>query len=175
MSRRAPRTTFRRPSASAAPVNTAPPSISGTAEYDATLTAQPGTWTPAPASYAYRWLRDGAPIPDAVEATYVAGLDDLGHRVGLGRSAFSARFTRLVGQSMYRYLIVRRMEEAAFLLESSDEGIARIATRVGYETVAAFSKVFLRHHGLSPGRYRAVRRSDGDRKQEDVLEAEVAN
>jgi hypothetical protein len=30
------------------------------------------------------------------------------------------------------------------LLESSDDGIARIATRVGYETVAAFSKVFLR-------------------------------
>jgi len=102
-------------------------------------------------------------------------LDDLGHRVGLGRSAFSARFTKLVGQSMYRYLIVRRMEEAAFLLESSDEGIARIATRVGYETVAAFSKVFLRHHGLSPGRYRAVRRSNGDRKQEDVLEAEVVD
>ena len=102
-------------------------------------------------------------------------LDDLGHRVGLGRSAFSARFTKLVGQSMYRYLIVRRMEEAGFLLESSDDGIARIATRVGYETVAAFSKVFLRHHGLSPGRYRAVRRSNGDRKQEDVLEAEVAD
>ena len=102
-------------------------------------------------------------------------LDDLGQRVGLGRSAFSARFTKLVGQSMYRYLIVRRMEEAAFLLESSDDGIARIATRVGYETVAAFSKVFLRHHGLSPGRYRAVRRSDGERKQEDVLEAEVVD
>lgn len=102
-------------------------------------------------------------------------LDELGQRVGLGRSAFSARFTKLVGQSMYRYLIVRRMEEAGFLLESSDDGIARIATRVGYETVAAFSKVFLRHHGLSPGRYRAVRRSNGDRKQEDVLEAEVAD
>lgn len=102
-------------------------------------------------------------------------LDDLGQRVGLGRSAFSARFTKLVGQSMYRYLIVRRMEEAAFLLESSDEGIARIATRVGYETVAAFSKVFLRHHGLSPGRYRATRRSDGGPRQVDVLEAEVAD
>ncbi len=102
-------------------------------------------------------------------------LGELGQRVGLGRSAFSARFTKLVGQSMYRYLIARRMAEAAFLLESSDEGIARIATRVGYETPAAFSKLFHRHHGLSPGRYRAVRRSNGGQSQGDVLEAEVAD
>jgi AraC-like DNA-binding protein len=95
--------------------------------------------------------------------------------VGLGRSAFAARFTRLVGQPMQRYLIARRMAEAAFLLGSSDEGIARIATRVGYETAAAFSKLFHRHHGLSPGRYRAARRADGGRKQVDVLEAEVAD
>ena len=102
-------------------------------------------------------------------------LDDLGQRVGLGRSAFSARFTRLVGQSMYRYLIARRMSEAAFLLETSDDGIARIATSVGYETTAAFSKLFHRHHGLSPGRYRATRRADGDRRQADALEAEFAD
>lgn len=102
-------------------------------------------------------------------------LNDLGHRVGLGRSAFSARFTKLVGQSMYRYLIARRMAEAAFLLESSDEGIAGIATRVGYETATAFSKLFHRHHGLSPGRYRAARRADGGRRQGDVREAEVAD
>ena len=101
-------------------------------------------------------------------------LDDLGQRVGLGRSAFSARFTKLIGQSMYRYLIGRRMAEAAFLLESTDDGIARIATRVGYETVAAFSKVFLRHHGLTPGRYRAAQRSGGGRRDEDVLDVEAA-
>lgn len=86
-------------------------------------------------------------------------LSDLGHRVGLGRSAFSARFTKLVGQSVHRYVIERRMAEAAFLLETSDEPIARIASRVGYETAAAFSKLFLRYHSLSPGRYRAARRS----------------
>lgn len=102
-------------------------------------------------------------------------LGDLGHRVGLGRSAFSARFTKLVGQPMYRYLIARRMSEAAFLLETSDEGIARIATRVGYETAAAFSKLFHRHHGLSPGRYRATRRSDGGPSQFDILEVEVTD
>jgi AraC-like DNA-binding protein len=49
---------------------------------------------------------------------------------------------------MHRYLIAHRMMEAAFLLESSDEPITRIASRVGYETAAAFSKLFHRHHGL---------------------------
>jgi len=76
---------------------------------------------------------------------------------------------------MYRYLIARRMSEAAFLLETSDEGIARIATRVGYETATAFSKLFHRHHGLSPGRYRSVHRPDGGRRQGDVLDGEVAD
>jgi AraC-like DNA-binding protein len=96
-------------------------------------------------------------------------LGDLGQSVGLGRSAFSARFTRLVGQPMYRYLLARRMSEAAHLLETSDEGIAQIATRVGYATAAAFSKVFQRHHSLSPGRYRALRRADGDGVRADDL------
>jgi AraC-like DNA-binding protein len=100
-------------------------------------------------------------------------LRDLGHRVGLSRSAFSARFTQLVGRSLRRYLIARRMAEAAFLLESSDDGIARIASRVGYETVAAFSKLFHRSHGQSPGRYRAARRSERSQMQRDVLEAQV--
>jgi AraC-like DNA-binding protein len=101
-------------------------------------------------------------------------LSDLCHRVGLGRSVFSARFTKLVGQSMHRYVIERRMAEAAFLLETSDEPIARIASRVGYETAAAFSKLFHRQLGVSPGRYRAARRSDGGQGQGDVQEAEIA-
>jgi AraC-like DNA-binding protein len=41
--------------------------------------------------------------------------------VGLGRSVFSARFTKLVGQPMQRYLIARRMEKASSLLKTSDE------------------------------------------------------
>src|SRR6516162_5594761 len=84
---------------------------------------------------------------------------ELGRRSGLGRSAFADRFTRLVGQPVLRYLMGRRMEEAAFMLESSDDSIARIAMRVGYQTTTAFSKVFRRHHGLSPGRYRAQKAS----------------
>ncbi|MFC5322269.1 AraC family transcriptional regulator [Bradyrhizobium oligotrophicum] len=100
-------------------------------------------------------------------------LSGLGHRVGLGRSAFSERFTRLVGQSVQRYVIERRMAEAAFLLETSHESIAQIASQVGYETAAAFSKLFHRHNGQSPGRYRAARREG--RSQLDHSELQISN
>ena len=55
------------------------PSISGTPEYAATLTANPGQWAPAATAYAYQWLRDGQPVPQATAAAYRPGLDDLGH------------------------------------------------------------------------------------------------
>jgi transcriptional regulator GlxA family with amidase domain len=67
-------------------------------------------------------------------------------RAGLGRAAFAARFTRLVGQPVHRYLVVRRMDEAALMLESSDAAIARIATRVGYDQRE------LQDHDSVPGR-----------------------
>ena len=59
------------------------------------------------------------------------------------------------GQPVYRYLVARRMDEAALMLESGDDAIAQIATRVGYETTTAFSKAFKQHYSFSPGRYRA--------------------
>lgn len=102
-------------------------------------------------------------------------LSGLGRRVGLGRSAFSERFTRLVGQSVQRYVIERRMAEAAFLLETTDDSIAQIASRVGYETAAAFSKLFHRHNGESPGRYRAARRAGGSPAQFDGSELQISD
>jgi AraC-like DNA-binding protein len=91
-------------------------------------------------------------------------LGELGRHVGLGRSAFAARFTRLVGQPVYHYLVARRMDEAALVLESGDDAIARVATRVGYETTTAFSRAFKQHYSFSPGRYRA-RNGTGPQRQ----------
>ena len=63
-----------------APENTAAPIVSGTAKVGQALTCSEGTWTtPAPTSYAYRWLRDGVAIGGAESNTYTVTATDEGH------------------------------------------------------------------------------------------------
>lgn len=68
----------------AAPVNTAEPSITGSAAVGATLTAVPGTWTGA-STLAYQWLQCDAKgaecqaVQGATEKTYVVRAGDVGH------------------------------------------------------------------------------------------------
>jgi 5-hydroxyisourate hydrolase-like protein (transthyretin family) len=47
------------------------PTITGTRQVGKTLTATPGTWTPAPVTLTYQWLRAGTAIPGATNATYL--------------------------------------------------------------------------------------------------------
>ncbi len=83
----------------------------------------------------------------------------LAQRVGMSRSAFASRFTRLVGEPPLHYVTRWRMQKAAGLLREGRATLAEIAEQVGYESETAFSKAFKRAVGSSPGAYRRTARS----------------
>jgi len=82
-------------------------------------------------------------------------VEDLADAVALSRSAFSARFTHLVGEPPMTYLTRWRMQKATRLLKN-DVTMERIAQQLGYESDVAFRKAFKREVGMPPARYRTL-------------------
>lgn len=64
--------------AASPPVNTVPPSITGTAQVDEEQTCDPGSYSPAAESFAYQWEADNAPISGATSATFTPGNAEAG-------------------------------------------------------------------------------------------------
>jgi len=71
----------------AAPTNTSPPTVTGTAQQGRTLTASNGTWSNNPSTFFYRWQRCAADgtgcsnIDNAARRTYVLRDSDVDHTV----------------------------------------------------------------------------------------------
>jgi len=86
-------------------------------------------------------------------------VDKLAANVGLSRSAFSARFSRIVGEAPMHYLARWRLRKAAAMLREGSLDLTAIARRTGYSSSAAFSKAFAREHEVAPGVYRRVNRT----------------
>ncbi|MEX2475965.1 cupin domain-containing protein [Marinobacter sp.] len=78
----------------------------------------------------------------------------LAREVGLSRSAFADRFSRLIKVPPMAYLASVRLEKASVKLRESAVPIPRIASAIGYESEAAFSRAFRRVYGVPPGTWR---------------------
>lgn len=81
-------------------------------------------------------------------------VETLAAEVAMSRSAFAARFSELVEEPPLTYLTRWRMQRASKLLRSSNDTIATVASKVGYDAEAAFSKAFKRWMGNAPGAFR---------------------
>ena len=80
----------------------------------------------------------------------------------MSRSSFGQRFVELVGEPPSKYLTRWRMQLAARLLHTPGTKVGQIASQVGYDSEAAFSRVFKRYTRMSPAAYRD-NRIDGER------------
>jgi hypothetical protein len=93
--------------AATGPTNTAPPTISGTAQVGQTLSATTGSWTGSPASFGFQWQRCDAAgnacvaIPAATAGTYVLASSDSGStlRVTVTASNTAGSATATSGQT----------------------------------------------------------------------------
>jgi len=90
--------------AEGAPASTAPPTISGTVAVGQTLSADPGTWTGSPTSFAYQWRRcdaSGAACTDIVggtSQTYTVASSDTGFTLRVAVTATNATGSTLASR-----------------------------------------------------------------------------
>lgn len=75
------------------------PTISGTAKVGSTLTARAGTWTPAPVTLSYQWLRNGVAISGATSSTYKLTSTDKGKRITVRVTGTKTGYTTLAKTS----------------------------------------------------------------------------
>lgn len=81
-------------------------------------------------------------------------LNDLARIAGMSRTSFATRFTECMTMTPLGYITLWRMQIARRKLSTSKAPIIDIAQAAGYQSEAAFSRVFKKHHGYAPAGYR---------------------
>jgi AraC-like DNA-binding protein len=83
-------------------------------------------------------------------------IEDLADVAGMSRTRFAEHFRTLVGQTPLQYLTVWRMTIARQPLGRGNP-VKSVAAQVGYDSAAAFSRVFSRVTGQSPREFDGLR------------------
>jgi AraC-like DNA-binding protein len=88
------------------------------------------------------------------DPSYPGALENLAKIAGLSRTSFATRFVKCMTVTPLGYITNWRMQIASQQLMETDDPIIKIAEDVGYNSEAAFSRVFKKHHHSAPGTYR---------------------
>lgn len=103
------------------------------------------------------------------QPAYPWTVEELAGHAGLSRSALAQRFTQLLGLPPMQYLARWRLHLAARIMRGNKKPLVELASRVGYDSEAAFSRAFKREFGLPPASWRTHQeRQAGDVKANPV-------
>ena len=80
---------------------------------------------------------------------------DMASEMGVSRSVFAERFAELTKSTPQHYLTNLRMRLASQWIGRENLSLDEVADRLGYASVAAFSRAFKRTTGISPGAVRS--------------------
>ena len=89
---------------------------------------------------------------DAPESEWT--IDLLASHAGMSRASFAKQFKLLVGQTVFVYLSLLRMQKAKHQLRNSRSPVGDIGESVGYDSERAFIKTFKKYVGVTPHQYR---------------------
>jgi AraC family transcriptional activator of mtrCDE len=82
-------------------------------------------------------------------------LDELSSLCNMSKATFVRQFQEAIGRSASDLLTEVRMTIAGRMLLQTANPVAVIAESVGYQSDAAFQRVFKRHIGITPARWRS--------------------
>ncbi len=83
-------------------------------------------------------------------------MEELAGEVSLSASHLTAMFKKSTGYAPMQYRTLLRMQRARVLLDTTDRPVAAIASEVGYDDAAYFSRRFSELHDASPRAYRKI-------------------
>lgn len=101
-------------------------------------------------------------VRDRIDRNFDQPLDVLQLAQGVNMSAghLSRRFKAAYGESVYSYLMTRRIERAMALLRHSQLSVTDICMTVGCSSLGTFSTRFSELVGMSPSAYRQASNLD---------------
>ena len=82
-------------------------------------------------------------------------INSLAGRVGMGPRNFIRRFKAATGRLPGAYIQTLRVSAAKELLEHGAASIQTVCSKIGYEDIAFFRRLFKRHTGMTPAEYRS--------------------
>ena len=85
-------------------------------------------------------------------------LQDFAREAGMSISHFSERFRQQTGQSPMAFFIHMRMRLACRLLDLSGQPVKAVALEIGYRDPYYFSRIFKKSMGISPDKYREIKK-----------------
>ena len=81
-------------------------------------------------------------------------LRQIAQSIGLSPFHFQKLFRRLYRESPHEYLTRSRLAIAKELIEDGEMTVSQACAEVGFRSLASFSRLFRKHHGIAPGELR---------------------
>ncbi len=89
---------------------------------------------------------------------FTVGLKRLQQLAGCTPEHLCKSFRKYLEQTPTEYINELRVNHAARLLADTDDKIFSIATDLGFQSLSRFYHIFRKHYGMSPAKYRQLRR-----------------